>query len=120
MKIIFGGFKFMNYDMLIPSIPFIGGYIATYLMYNRGIIRRAFHVNLWNIVLLSSFLVSGGAGFLILVLSDIGINTSIIPQLNYWHVEFGITMALVTLFHLHAYWKSTKTMIISARRRSEA
>jgi len=46
------------------------------------------------------------AGFLLLLLMELGIKLSISPQLLYWHVELGVTLALVTVFHIHTYWKS--------------
>ncbi len=40
-------------------------------------------------------------------------------QLLYWYVEFGITIAIVIIFHFHTYWKSSKTMIVKEGQNHE-
>lgn len=98
----------MVYESIIPSIPFIGGYLCTYVLYKRSIIKKSIHVNIWNFILFNAFLITAVAGFVLMVLLELGVISSLNLGLLYWHVEFGITMALVTVFHIHTYWKSTK------------
>ena len=83
----------MSYDTLIPSIPIIISYLISYTCYKKNLIKKRLHINIWNLAMLLTFIVSGLGGFL------------------FWHVEFGITMLFVGLFHLHTYWKSTKKML---------
>ena len=106
----------MVYDILIPSIPVLGGYLLTYALYRGGLIRKALHVNVWNFIIGLAFLISAGAGFLLMVLMEMGIALPISPELLYWHVEFGITLALVTVFHFHIYWKSSKKMFMGNKK----
>ncbi len=106
----------MVYEILIPSVPFLGAYITTFVLYKKGLIKKALHVNLWNFILLLSFIVSGGAGFLLMVLMELGIISTANLGLLYWHVEFGITLTLVTIFHLHTYWKSTKKILFGSKK----
>lgn len=110
----------MVYDMITPALPFIGGYLLTYSLYRMNLIKKAVHVNIWNLVVGLAFLVSAGAGFILLLFLEFGVKLPISPELLYWHVELGVTLALVTIFHIHTYWKSTKTMFIPAKRRSES
>lgn len=100
----------MGYDVLIPSIPIIIGYLLTYTCYKKDLIKKRLHVSLWNLAILLTFLVSGLGGFVLLFLLDLGVSSPISAQLLYWHVEFGITMILVGLFHIHTYWNSTKNL----------
>ncbi|AUB56285.1 MULTISPECIES: hypothetical protein [Methanobacterium] len=109
----------MVYDIILPAIPFIGGYALTYSLYKMNLIKRSIHINLWNLIILLSFIISGGAGFLLLIFMELGIKLPINQPLLYWHVELGVTLALVTIFHFHIYWKSAKTMFIAAKRRSK-
>jgi len=109
----------MIYDMILPIIPFIGGYLLTYSLYKRGVIRKSVHISLWNLILLLAFLISGGAGFILTILLEFGISLPVNQPFLFWHVELGVTLVLVTVFHLHTYWKSTKTMFISPKRRDE-
>jgi hypothetical protein len=110
----------MVYDMIIPAIPVITGYIFTYSLYRLNLISKSLHVNVWNLIVGLVFTISAGAGFLLLFLLDFGFKLPISPQLLYWHVEFGITLALVTLFHLHAYWRSSRAIFIPVKRRKRA
>ncbi len=107
----------MSYDILIPSLPFLGGYLITYTIYRFGLIRKALHVNIWNFIIGLAFIISGGAGFILLILMALGMKTSINYELMYWHVEAGITLTLITAFHLHDHWKATKNMFIPAKKR---
>ena len=101
----------MGYDILIPSIPIIIGYLMTYACYQKNLIKKRLHINIWNLAILMTFLVSGLGGFLLVILMELGLTSPISSQLLYWHVEFGITMIFVGLFHLHTYWNSTKKLL---------
>ena len=106
----------MVYETILPSIPFIAGYLTTYTLYKRGLIKKIIHVNIWNLILFSAFLITALAGFVLMVLLELGVITSFNFGLLYWHVELGITMALVTVFHIITYWKSTKKTIMGSKR----
>jgi len=108
----------MAYDILIASVPVIGSYFYTYALYKIGLIRKTLHVNFWNFIIGLAFLFSGGAGFLLLILMDMGIVIPITPQLFYGHVEVGITLAIVTVFHFHCYWKSSLEMVFMRKKRT--
>jgi hypothetical protein len=108
----------MVYDILLPSVPVLIGYLLSYTLYKADLIKKSIHVNIWNFIIGISFIISGLAGFILLILMDLGISLPVSPQLLYWHVEFGITVAIVTIFHFHTYWKSSKTMFVKAKRRS--
>lgn len=85
-----------------------------------NLIKKALHINLWNLIIGLAFLISAGAGLILLLFMEFGIKMPINPQLLYWHVEIGVTLALVTVFHFHIYWKSAKTMFMQQKKRSEA
>lgn len=110
----------MVYDMILPALPFIGGYLFTYSLYRIDLIKKSLHINIWNFVIGLAFLVSAGAGFILLILMEFGVKLPISSDLLYWHVEMGITLALVTIFHFHTYWKSARAMFVEAKRRSRA
>lgn len=100
----------MVYNMLIPSIPVIIGYLSTYALYKRGFIHKIIHMSVWNFIILVAFLISGGTGLILVILQELGMKIPISIQLLYWNVEFGITLSVVTVFHLHIHWKSFKAM----------
>jgi hypothetical protein len=109
----------MAYDIFFPSIPVIAGYLITYTLYKGDLIRKSLHVSLWNFILGAAFLICGGAGFILLILLDMGIKLPISTQLLYWHVELGLTLVLVTIFHFHVYWKSSRYLFSRIKKRSD-
>lgn len=100
----------MSYEIFLPSIPIIMGYLGTYILYKTGIIKKKIHVNIWHFIICAAFLISGGAGFLLVLLLDAGIAIPINAQLLYWHVELGVTLVIVTIFHFHIYRKGFRAM----------
>jgi hypothetical protein len=59
-------------------------------------------------------------GFLLLILLKLGITLPINFGLMYWHVELGITLVLVALFHHHTYLKGTKRMLFGNKKRAHS
>jgi hypothetical protein len=108
----------MVYDMILPAVPFIVGYLLTYSLYKSNLIKKAIHIKLWNMILFLAFLISGGAGFILIILLEWGVVIPTSQPLLYWHVELGVTLVLVTIFHLYFYRKSLMAMFIPAKRRS--
>ncbi|MGZ7096039.1 MAG: hypothetical protein ACXVHU_06165 [Methanobacterium sp.] len=41
----------MVYEIILPSIPFIGGYLGTYALYKGNYIKKSMHVNIWNLII---------------------------------------------------------------------
>lgn len=107
------------YNMLLPTIPIVIGYLVTYFLYRKGFIKKSVHVNIWNLIICCAFIISAGAGFILLVLlelkiiSQVSLLTSPINlTLLYWHTEIGLTLVLVAILHHHSYLKtSNKTSI---------
>ncbi|MFA5025514.1 MAG: hypothetical protein WC503_03355 [Candidatus Shapirobacteria bacterium] len=56
----------------------------------------------WNVVLLISFLVSGILGLILAFLIDQKMSIAWYLPMLWWHVETGIVMALIAIFH--AIW----------------
>lgn len=107
----------MAYEIILPSLPFIAGYLFTYSLYKRHFIKKSIHVNLWNLIIGIAFLISAGGGFLLLILMELGITLPINFGLMYWHVELGITLLMVAVFHHHVYLKGTKRMFLGNKRK---
>jgi hypothetical protein len=106
----------MVYDIILPVITVLLGYLITLTLYKKGLIRKSLYMNIWNLILLLTIVISGLAGFMLLILLDMGISIPISPQLLYWHVEFGMTVAVVAIFHFHIYRKSFKSMFVHVKR----
>jgi len=83
--------------------------MLSYSLYRRDL-------NIWNFIMGLIFLISAGAGFILLLFMEFGVVLPISPQLLYWHVELGLSLVLITVFHFHTYWKSSKTMFVQVKR----
>jgi hypothetical protein len=84
-------------------------YALSYSLVRLGKITIAGHRKLWNLILLVTFLVTGISGLLLAAMLDLGWRFSTSIDFTFWHVEFGIAMTVVALFHMlwhGAYFKS--------------
>jgi len=69
------------------------------------------HRKIWNILLLIAFLISGIFGILLVLKISYGIEIPLYSDLLFWHVEFGIAMTIISIFHITWHWKYFKNMI---------
>jgi len=104
----------MEYEILAVSLPIIVFYIITYGLYRMGLVKKRWHVNLWNLIIFIAFVVSGIGGFILLLMLENGVKTPFNHQLLYWHVEAGIGLVIVTIFHFH-YYKGSVRRILGVR-----
>jgi len=95
----------MTYDLIPISIPLIAAYLGSYFLYQKSYIKKSTHIRLWNILILLTFLISVGAGLTLLCLVEYGVALPISQPLLYWHVQFGIALFWIAIFHIHSYWK---------------
>jgi hypothetical protein len=82
-------------------------YISSYFLYTDNYLKLNSYKFIWNIVLISSSLVVGIIGLVMIIF----INLNILPidrGLIFWHVEAGIVTVITALFHVHIYWKPFK------------
>ena len=89
-----------NYHfLLIFFITFFTYFLSIFLVKSK-IINLLIHRRLWNIILLVSFLITGIIGLILAFSIDQKISLSWYLPFLWFHVEFGIVMALVSIFHL--------------------
>ncbi len=99
-----------NYHILPISIMLIGGYLFTYYLFKKGILKRNKHRRIWNLLVTAGYLGTGVTGILLTIMINLGIRTALNPSLTYWHVEMSILMVMGTMIHLHIYRKPFKNM----------
>ncbi len=89
--------------LLIPlSLILLILYGISYLFSRLGIIPGTVHRRIWNYALLATFLVSAILGFLMAVQINYRLEVPWTEIVLKWHVNFGIAMSIVGLFHL--FW----------------
>lgn len=91
---------FESYNFFIVSVCVVFAYSSTWVLNKRGVVTLMFHRKFWNFVLLFSFLVSGILGLLMAFAIDSGMSLAWYALVLWLHVEFGIVMAIVSIFHL--------------------
>jgi len=95
--------KSVRYPMVPILIVLFILYVGSYILSDKKILKLKFHVKLWNYLLLISFLVSGILGILLVLRLNYGWFRSTSFNMLYWHVEFGIAMSILTIFHIFWY-----------------
>lgn len=89
------------YFFLLSFIVFDFYFISIYLVKSKKI-PLITHRRLWNIILLISFLISGIIGLFLAMIIDLKASTFYYQPILWIHVETGIVMALVAIFH--TFW----------------
>ena len=91
-----------TYDLLLIFLVLIVLYSISYILSRKKILKVATHRKIWNIILLVSFLSSGLLGVLLVIRINYGIEVPLPFNVLYWHVETGIAMFIISLFH--TFW----------------
>lgn len=82
-------------------------YLLTWFLSRKNLLKKATHRKIWNVLLLITFLVTGLIGLFLVVQLNYKIGFTWFSDLLYWHVQFGIAMAAISIFHLlwhMRYW----------------
>jgi len=99
-----------HYYIMPISLILILGYLLTYFLFKKGILKRNKHRRIWNLLLTAGYLGTSGTGVLLIILINLGIRTALNPSLIFWHAELAVLMVVGTLIHVHIYWKSFRNM----------
>ncbi len=79
-------------------------YFSTFLLSNFNLIRKKTHRQIWNNLLLVTFLVTAILGLLLAIQVNYKLKIPLIKELLVWHVDFGIGMTLIAVFHFSWHW----------------
>lgn len=90
-------------------IPIAAGltilYAVTWILSAAKKIKQVTHRRIWNIVLGVSGLISAVLGMLLLLNLDLGLNITLPFDMLYWHVEAGIALGIIAIFHIGWHWR---------------
>lgn len=98
-----------KYDVILLFVATLALYLFTFFAARRDVIKKSTHRKIWNGILLLTFLVSGLLGLFLAIQLNYNFKLSWFATLLYYHVEFGIAMAVISIFHVlwHLkYWKN--------------
>ncbi|MCK5416767.1 hypothetical protein KAI92_05065 [Candidatus Parcubacteria bacterium] len=88
------------YHLLPISLFLIIFYTITYILSKKKIISIAGHRKIWNVLLLITFLISGILGILLIIKINFSTRHSLSQNALFWHVETGIAMFVICIFHI--------------------
>jgi len=99
-----------KYHMLQIALVSTLLYLFTYFMSKKKMISQLAHKQVWNLLLTITFMISAVLGILLVIRINYGWFE--MPfNLLYWHVEAGLSMAVITIFHIIFYWRYFNTYI---------
>lgn len=90
------------YNLLEIGIITLILYSLSWLFTKYHLISKRLHKRIWNVLLLISFIISGFLGIILIIQINYGIWPALRLEFLYWHVQVGIVMTLISLFH--ALW----------------
>jgi len=92
------------YDMVPIFGVLVFFYVLTHILSKKNKITIATHRKIWNILLTLTFLASGLLGILLVIRINFGISIPLPFNMLYWHVEAGIAMTAISIFHIIWHW----------------
>ncbi|MBO4504238.1 MAG: hypothetical protein J5730_05465 [Bacteroidales bacterium] len=97
------------YHLILISSLTLGLYALTFILVKANVMKLATHRKIWNVLLLVFALVSCLLGFLLVIQINYNVKMDWLWTVKLLHVEFGIAMTIIALFHIfwHVnYWKT--------------
>ena len=88
------------YHVISTGFTAILLYLISYFFYRVGYYSLKFHRKIWNSVLAAAFLLTALAGLFMALQINYKWNIPFIKTIIKWHVEFGVGLATIGLFHL--------------------
>ena len=105
---------FSSYNTILIGLIITGLYALTWALSKFKKIKLSSHRKLWNVLLLLSFLVSGIIGIILAIFIDYKLSIAWYGRFLWLHVEFGIVMGVIAMFHF--LWHSKYYLKIFNRK----
>jgi hypothetical protein len=99
------------------AIGFFLIYGVSFFLYKTKRIKMATHRKIWNSLLGATFLITGIFGTILAFQLDWAPAFNWPINLLFWHVEAGIVMTFISLFHLGWHFKYYKAIVRNAREK---
>ena len=101
----------MTYHLIPISLFLIIFYAITRILSKKKIISIINYRKIWNVLLLISFLISGILGIILIIKINFGIKFLLPFNILFWHVEIGIVMFVICMFHVIERWSYFKNLV---------
>ena len=103
------------YHLVPISLFLIFLYLVSHVLSKKKIISIVSHRKIWNVLLLATFLVSGIFGILLVIEINFGITIPLPFNILFWHVEIGIAMTVISVFHTLWHWPYFKNLLTAPK-----
>ena len=111
-----GSSIFTQYNVSPIAIVFFLVYGISFVLHKTKRIRLAAHRKVWNVLLAATFLITGIFGLILTIQLDYELPFTIPFNLLFWHVEAGVAMTLISLFHMSWHFNYYKNLVRHTRR----
>ena len=91
---------FTTYNVSPIAIALFVIYAASFALYKTRRIKVTTHRKIWNVLLLLTFLFTAVFGLTMAIRRDYVLMFEFPINLIFWHVEAGVVMTFVSVFHL--------------------
>ena len=110
---------FSHYSVSPIALTLLVIYAASFTLYKTKVIKITTHRKVWNVLLLLTFFTTALFGLILAIRRDYALLFSFPINLLYWHVETGIVMTIVSIFHVSWHLGYYTDLLRSARKRTE-
>lgn len=116
-----GGIPFFTHYLVSPiAIGFLLIYGVSSILYRTKRMRMTTHRKIWNVLLLATFLITGIFGIILTIQLDYRLPFRIPIDLLFWHVEAGIAMTLISIFHMAWHFNYYRNLVRKSRCKARA
>jgi hypothetical protein len=105
------------YPLIELSALTFGLYFITWLLAKLKIFKTSVHRKIWNVVLFFTFLMSGILGLVLVVQLNYNILNDWYMSFLELHVDFGIAMGIISIFHILWHTKYFLTIFKKPKKR---
>jgi hypothetical protein len=109
-----------HYNVSPIAIALFLIYAASFVLYKTKRIRVTTHRKIWNVLLLATFLMTGIFGLILAIRRDYVLLFTMPINLLFWHVEAGVVMTVISLFHLSWHLTYYRDLFKSSREKVSA
>lgn len=107
------------YDLILITALTLGLYALTFILVKANVLKKTTHRKIWNSILLITALVSCLLGFFLVFQINYGWKMDWFWKVKFYHVEFGIAMTIVALFHIFWHMNYWKTLFKKREKKQE-
>lgn len=108
-------YKVKKYDFMLIFGLCLFFYLVSLILVSKKTYRKSTHRQIWNTLLLLSFLNTGLTGLFLVIQLNYHIFFTWFSGFLFWHVEFGISMAAISILHILWHWKYFRNLLIKQR-----